>query len=178
MSGLDSILNPVACRISYTGSYPSARSSAPTRLGSNSARLAADDMACGSHFADMSADMACQLCMLTSCLHQVDVIPSMPTVHDDITNTSCWRHQYQYPGQSHGSGQLVFGLGLPIREKKTRGARLRAWTATSSARAGMSDVWFSRHFHQWLRLFLLYTVVWSKHNFDNFYFWAKNQIPL
>ncbi|KAJ6972836.1 hypothetical protein NC653_033222 [Populus alba x Populus x berolinensis] len=51
----------------------------------SSARLAADDMACG-------------------------------TVH-----VYC----------SHGSGQLVFGSGQLIRVKKTRGARLRAWPATS-----------------------------------------------
>jgi hypothetical protein len=62
------------------------------------------------------------------------------------------------------------GWGQPIRAKKTRGARLRAWAATSSARAAMSDVRFRRRFHQWLRRFLLYTVVWSKHNFDNFHF--------
>jgi len=41
-----------------------------------------------------------------------------------------------------------------------------AWGAYVS----MSDVRFRRRFHQWLRLFLLYTVVWSKYNFDNFYF--------
>jgi hypothetical protein len=43
--------------------------------------------------------------------------------------------------------------------------------------AAMSDVRFWRRFHRWLRLFLLYTVVWSKHNFDNFYFWAKIKHP-
>jgi hypothetical protein len=32
-----------------------------------------------------------------------------------------------YPGQSRGSGQLVFGSGQLIRVKKTRGVRLRAW---------------------------------------------------
>jgi hypothetical protein len=69
--------------------------------------------------------MACLLCMLTSHLHQADVIPGMPTVHADITIMSCWRHSY--PGQPCGSGQLVFGSGQPIRAKKTRGARLRAW---------------------------------------------------
>jgi len=46
-------------------------------------------------------------------------------VHADITIMSCWRHSY--PGQPCGSGQLVFGSGQPIRAKKTRGARLRAW---------------------------------------------------
>ena len=74
MSGSDSISNPVARRISYTGSYPSARGSAPTRLGSNSAWLMTDDVAGGSHYADVSADMACQLCMLTSQLCHADVI--------------------------------------------------------------------------------------------------------
>jgi len=39
--------------------------------------------------------------------------------------TSLLRHPY--PGQPHGSGQLVFGWGQLIRVKKTRGARLRAW---------------------------------------------------
>jgi len=38
------------------------------------------------------------------------------------------------------------------------------------ARAGMSHVRILRCFHQWLRLFLLYIVVWSKHKFDNFHF--------
>jgi hypothetical protein len=154
MSGPDSISDPVACRINYTRSYPSARGSAPTQLGSQLMTL---------HVGPTLLS-----CQLTGCWQgmptvHADVIPSMPTVHDDITNTSCWRHQY--PGQSHGSGQLVFGLSLPIRAKKTRGARLRAWIATSSARVGacgMSNVRFWRRFHQWLRLFLLYTVVWSK----------------
>jgi hypothetical protein len=45
------------------------------------------------------------------------------------------------------------------------------WRVTS--RDDDSDVRFRRRFHQWLRLFLLYTVIWSKHNFDNFYFLAK-----
>jgi hypothetical protein len=41
---------------------------------------------------DVAANMACLLCMLTSHLHQADVIPGMPTVHADITIMSCWRH--------------------------------------------------------------------------------------
>jgi len=73
----------------------------------------------------VATDMACLLCMLTSRLHQADVIPGMPTVHADVIITSCWCHHY--PGQPCGSGQLVFGSGQPIRAKKTRGARLRAW---------------------------------------------------
>jgi hypothetical protein len=55
----------------------------------------------------------------------------------------------------------------------TRGVRLCSWPATSPAREDVSDIRFRRCFYQWLRLFLLYIVVWSKHNFDNFYFWAK-----
>jgi len=43
--------------------------------------------------------------------------------------------------------------------------------------AAMSDVRFWRRFHRWLRLFLLYTVVWSKHNCNNFHFWAKIKHP-
>ncbi|XP_073262478.1 uncharacterized protein [Populus alba] len=43
ISDLDSISDPVACRINYTGSCPSAR-------------LAADDVACGPHCADVSAN--------------------------------------------------------------------------------------------------------------------------
>jgi len=59
MNGPDSISDPVARKISHTGSYPSARGSTPTWLGS--ARLAADDVADRSHCATVSADMACQL---------------------------------------------------------------------------------------------------------------------
>jgi len=131
---------------------------------------------------DVAADMACLLCMLTSHLHQADVIPGMPTVHADITIMSCWCHLY--PGQSHGSGQLVFGSGQPIRAKKTRGthgrvcARGRMPCRRVMESAAMSNVRFWRRFHQWLRLGLLYTVVWSKHNFDNFHFWAKSNTPL
>jgi hypothetical protein len=66
------------------------------------------------------------LYMMMSQLHHANVIPGMSTVHDDVTFTSCGCHPY--PGQPHGSGQLVFGSGKLIRVKKTRGARLRAWT--------------------------------------------------
>jgi hypothetical protein len=78
--------------------------------------------------------MACLLCMLTSRLHQADVIPGMPTVHADVTITSCGRHYYL--GQPCWSGQLVFGSDQPIRAKKTRGARLRAWADALPERDG------------------------------------------
>jgi len=85
--------------------------------------------------------------------------------------TPCWRHPY--PSLARGSGRLVFGSGQPIRVKMTPGTRGQTTHRSVMARAAMSDVRFRRCFHQWLRLFLLYTVVWSKHNFDNFHFWAK-----
>jgi hypothetical protein len=100
----------------------------------------------------LDADMACQLCMLAS----------------------WWCHPY--PGLARGSGRPTFGSGQLIRVKKTRamrGACLCAWPATSPAREDYFDVRFRCCFHQWLHLFLLYTVVWSKHNFDKFHFWAK-----
>jgi len=97
----------------------------------NSARLADVDVASGSQ---LYADMACQLCMMTSSLHQAYVILDMPTVHTDVTIISCRRHPYL--GQSCGSGNLVFGSGQPIRAKKTRAARLCAWPATSLAHDG------------------------------------------
>ena len=75
-----------------------------------------------------------------------------------------------------GSSDIRVGSAHPGGED-ARGA-WRAWAVTSSARDGDSDFRFRRGFQQWLRLFLLYTVVWSKHNFDNFHFWAKNQTPL
>jgi len=84
---------------------------------------------------------------------------------------SWWCHPY--PGLAHGSGRLVFGSSQLIRVKKTRGARLCAWAISTPARDG---AWGG--FQQWLRLFLLYTVVWSKHNFDKFHFWAKSNTPL
>jgi len=123
--------------------------------------------------------LTCQLTgrwhgMLTSRLQHVDIILGMPTVHTDVAIMPCWRHPYL--GQPRGSGQLVFGSSQPIRAKKTRvtcGVRLCAWPATSPARVAVFDVRFRCGFHQWLRLFLLYTLVWSKHNFDNFHFWAK-----
>jgi hypothetical protein len=111
---------------------------------------------------------------MTSQLHHADVIIAMPTVQDDITIASCWRHPY--PSQPRGSGRLVFRSGQPIWAKKTRatrGALLCAWPDTLPARDGDFDIRFRHRFHQWLRLFLLYTVVWLKHNFDNFHFWAK-----
>jgi len=107
-------------------------------------------------------------CLLTGRCH------GMPTVLDDVMLTSWWHHPYS--GLALGSGQLVFRSGQPIRVKKTRvtrGARGQPplWRVTT--RVVVADVRFQSGVYQWLRLFLLYTVVWSKHNFDNFYFWAK-----
>jgi hypothetical protein len=78
------------------------------------------------HYIRLMSSWAMLLYMMMSQLHHANVIPHMSTVHDDVTFTSCWRHAY--PSQPHGSGQLVFGSGQLIRVKKTRGARLHAWT--------------------------------------------------
>ena len=105
MNGPDSISDPVARKISYIGSYPSARSSALTQLAST--RLgSAHDWWCGRWV---------PTCQLTGRWH------GMPTVHADVIIMSCWHHPY--PGRSRGSGQLVFGSSQPIRAKKTHGAR-------------------------------------------------------
>jgi hypothetical protein len=57
MNGPDSISDPVARRLRCTESSPSARGSAQLNLAQlNSARLAAGDVAGGSHNAYVSAD--------------------------------------------------------------------------------------------------------------------------
>jgi len=94
MNGSDSISDPVAHRISYAGSYPSARGSAPTRLGSIRLGLTqlgsrlmtwqvvplcwrgcwlGADMACYCtcwchNYIRMTSSLACLLYMLTSSL--------------------------------------------------------------------------------------------------------------
>jgi hypothetical protein len=79
MNGPDSISDPVAPKISYIGSYPSARGSALTQLAST--RLgSAHDWWCGRwvplclRVSWLGADMACQLYMLMSQLCHVDII--------------------------------------------------------------------------------------------------------
>jgi len=159
MSGSDSISNSVARRISYTGSYPSARGSAPTQLGSTQLGLCLMTWLVGPTMLT---------CQLTGRCH------GMPTGHADVTIMSCWHHPY--PGQSCGSGHLVFGSSLPFRRRRRVarvwrvGAHGQPHLRRVLASAGMSHVRILRRFHQWLYLFLLYTVVWSKHNFDNIYF--------
>jgi len=166
MNGPDSILDPVAHRLCCTESYPSARGSA--RL--NSARLgSARGRWCGRWVPlcwrvcwlvdDVAADMACLLCMLTSQLCHADVI-NIRVSHVGRVN---W-----YSGRVRPSGR---------RRRVARVGRVCARgqmpCRSVMESAAMSDVRFWRRFHQWLRLVLLYTVVWSKHNFDNFHFWAK-----
>jgi len=70
-----------------------------------------------------------------------------------------------YSGRVSPSGRRRRVVRVCARGQQPR------WRVT--ARATVFYVWFRRCFHQRLRLFLLYTVVWSKHNFDNFHFWAK-----
>jgi len=148
MNGPDSISDPVARRLCCTKSYPSAHDSAQLNLARlNSAQL-------GSWLVTWQVGPTVLTCQLTGRWHV------MPTVHDGVMLTEWWRHSH--PGLARGSGHLVFGSGQPIRAKKTRvmrGARLCAWAATLLASADVSDVRFWRGFQQWLRLFLLYTVV-------------------
>jgi len=170
MSGPHSILDPVARRLLCTESCPSACGS--DRL--NSAR----SWWCGRwvplcwRVSLLCADMA-----LTSWLHHADVILGMPALHDDVIIMSCWRHLVQV---SHmGRVNWYSGRVSPSRRRRRvwrvarvceRGQQPRR---SVTAREDVSDVWFWHRFHQLVRLFLLYIVVWSKHNFDNFYFWAK-----
>jgi hypothetical protein len=77
MNGPDSISDPVARRISYTGSCPSARGSARLQFGSaHSARLGSN------------SGPTVLTCQLTGCWH------GMPPVHANITITSCWCHPW------------------------------------------------------------------------------------
>jgi len=103
-------------------------------------------------------------CQLTGHWH------GMPTVYADVILIRVWH-----------VGQVVWYSG----RVSPSGWRRRVWHVACvcelgqqpcrhvTARENVADVWCRHCFHQWLRLFLLYTVVWSKHNFDNFYFWAK-----
>jgi len=128
MNGPDSISDPVARRLRCIESSPSARGSARLTMARLSSRLMMWQVGPPVLTCQLTG---CWLCMMMSHLHQVDVILGMPIVHANVTITSWWRHHY--PGQSHGSGQMVFGSGQPIRAKKTRatrGARLCAWPAT------------------------------------------------
>jgi len=180
MNGPDSISDPVARRLCCTESYPLARGSARLQLGS--AQLGS--MPLGLRLVTWQVGPTVMTCLMTGRWRVADW-----TLTCLLTGRwhACWlcilaswcRHPY--PGLARGSGRLVFGSGQLIRVKKmrvTRGARLCAWAVSSPARAAVSDVRFRRGFQQWLHLFLLYTVVWSKHNFDNFHFWAKSNTPL
>jgi len=106
------------------------------------------------------SSLACLLCMLMSLLRHADVI---------IIRVSHVGRVNWYSGRVSPSG------------RRRRVGRVCARGQTPCRRvmesAAMSDVRFWRRFHQWLRLGLLYTVVWSKHNFDNFHFLAKIKHP-
>ena len=119
MSDPYSISDPVAHRLRCTDSFPSARGSAPIQLGSTWL---------GSRLMMWQMGPTVLTHQLTGCWH------GMLTVHVDVIITSGWHHPWHayctcwchlYPGQSHGSAQLVFGSGQPIRAKKTRGTRFR-----------------------------------------------------
>jgi hypothetical protein len=117
--------------------------------------------ACWHHtYIRLMSSLACLLCMLTSQLCHSDVI-HIQVSHVGRVN---W-----YSGRVSPSG------------RRRRVGRVCARGQTPCRRvmesAAMSDVRFWRRFHHWLRLGLLYRVVWSKHHFENFYFWAKIKHP-
>jgi hypothetical protein len=117
--------------------------------------------ACWHHaYIRLMSSLACLLCMLMSLLRHADVI---------IIRVSHVGRVNWYSGRVSPSG------------RRRRVGRVCARGQTPCRRvmesAAMSDVRFWRRFHQWLRLGFLYTVVWSKHNFDNFHFWAKIKHP-
>ena len=163
MNSPDSISDPVARTISYTGSYTSL-----------AARL-------GSRLMTWLVGPTVLTCQMTGWWH------GMPTVYADITITSGWRHPWHAycACWRHNCIMLMSSLFGSITWVCPSGRRRRVRSVARvcaceqqprrrvMARAALSDVRFRRGFHQWLRLFLLYTVVWSKHNFDNFHFWAK-----
>jgi len=100
--------------------------------------------------------MACQLGMMTSHVCHDDVI-LIRVMH---MGRIIW-----YSGQVCHSGEED-----AWRRVWRVGARGQPPLRRVLAHAGMSHVRILCHFHQWLRLILLYTMVWSKHHFDNFHF--------
>ena len=107
----------------------------------------------------LTSSLACLLRMMTSQLRHVDVI----IIRVRHVGWVVW-----YSGRVSPSGRRwhVWRVACVC----ARGQPPRRCVMT---RAAISNVRFRRGFHLWLRLFHLYTVVWSKHNLDNFYFWAK-----
>jgi len=115
------------------------------------------------------------------------VLTCLLTWHANVTLTSGWRHpghaycacwyHYYVMLTSSLSGSAMWVGSTGIRVGSAHPGEEDAWADALPESAVMSDVWFWLHFHQWLRLFLLYTVVWSKHNFDNFHFWEKIKHP-
>jgi hypothetical protein len=113
MNGPDSISDPVARRNRYTGSYPSA----PSRLGSTQL---------GSWLMTCLVGPTILTCQLTGRWH------GMLTVHE----TSWWRHLY--PGQSCGSGHLVFGSGLQFRQIRRMAC---VWRASVHVANNLAGAW-------------------------------------
>jgi len=108
----------------------------------------------------LMSSLACLLFMMTSLLRHADVILirvnhiGRVNWYSGRVNSSEWRRRV---------GRVCTRGQTPCRRVMES--------------AAMSDVRIWRRFHRWLRLFLLYTVVWSKHNFDTFHFWEKIKHP-
>jgi len=123
MNGPDSISDPVARRISYTGSCPSARGSARLQFGSaHSARLGSN------------SGPTVLTCQLTGCWH------GMPPVHADITITSCWCHLWHayFACWHHNYVMLTSLISGSVSWVGSTGIRV------GSAHPGEEDAW-----HAW-----------------------------
>ena len=103
-----------------------------------------------------------------------------------LADVSCWLDWWRGGWLCRIAGAADDVAGQPgsvagIRAKKTRGVRVArwcAWAVLSSVRVGMQDVGSSPGFHQWIRLVVLYTMVWLQRLFDNFDFWVWIKHPL
>lgn len=90
-------------------------------------------------------------------------------------NYACWRHDYIILTWVRHVGRVFWYLGRvsPFGQRRrvaSRDAHGQPPRRRVMARASMFEIRFSHCFHQCARLFLLYMVVQSKHNFNNFYF--------
>jgi hypothetical protein len=146
MNGPDSISDAVARRISYTGSWPSARLNLARRSSARGWWRGRWVPLCW-RVCWLDADMACLLCMMTSSLHHADVIMGH-------AYCACWRHNYVIIIRVWHVSRVVWYSG----RVSPSGRRRRVWRVARvcargqsprrrvTARAKVSDVRFRRGF--------------------------------